>query len=133
MARFHTLLNDNPDRPMKQFIHVPTHLKTNRIMPGHGRTARGTGAPIPGVDRTERRARRAGWTDAQAKRRRQYGLGGSIGLIGAMLALVLTIFAALGPNTNVLDRPANPPTIELVTTQPADTPTDTPTDAVRLG
>jgi hypothetical protein len=111
---------------MKQFIHVPTHIKTKRIMPGHGRSTRGTSAPIPGVDRVERRARRTGWTEKQAHRRHVYGMGGSLGLIGAMLALVLTLFAAMSPNANVLDRPSAEPTVELVDTAPAPS-----TDAVR--
>lgn len=115
-------------RPMKQFIYVPTHLKTKRIIPGHGRGARGTSDAIPGVNRQERQARRTGWTEKQAHRRHVYGMGGSLGLIGAMLALVLTLFAAMGPNANVLDRPADTPSVELVDTAP--TPS---ADVVRAG
>jgi len=103
---------------MKQFIYVPNHLKTKRIMPGHGHGARGTSDPIPGVSRQERQGRRTGWTERQAHRRHVYGMGGSLGLVGAMLALVLTLFAAMSPNANVLDRPNAVPSIELVDTAP---------------
>jgi hypothetical protein len=104
---------------MKQFIYIPKHLKTNRIMPGHGNATRGTGAPIPGVDRDERRARRSGWTETQAHRRHVYGTGNGLALMGAMLALMITLFAAMGPNANVLDRPNAAPTTELVDAAPA--------------
>lgn len=104
---------------MKQFIYVPTHLKTSRILPGHGHGIRGTSDAIPGVDRYERQARRTGWTEMQAHRRHVYGTGGSLGLVGAVLVLMLTLAAAMGPNTNVLDRPTTTPSIELVDTAPA--------------
>lgn len=107
---------------MKPFIHTPTHLKSHRILPGHGRAVRGTTYAIPGVDRSERQARRSNWTETQAQRRRTYGLGGSIGLVGAMLALMITLLAAMGPNTNVLDRSVPVPSVELVDTADPDTP-----------
>lgn len=113
---------------MKQFIHVPTHLKTNRILPGHGRSARGTADAIPGVNRNERQARRAGWTERQAHRRHVYGTGGSLGLVGAVLVLMLTLMAAMGPSVNVLDRSMAESAVELVDTVPA-----TSADAVRAG
>ena len=103
---------------MKQFIYIPKHLKTNRIMPGHGNGARNTSAPIPGVDRSERQARRTGWTETQAHRRHVYGTGNGLALMGAMLALVISLFAAMGPSANVLDRPATAPTTELVDAAP---------------
>lgn len=111
---------------MKQFIHTPTHIRTKRIMPGHGRGTRGSSAPIPGVDRSERQARRVGWTEMQAHRRHVHGMGNGLGLAGAMLALVLTLFAAMGPNANVLDRSSAEPTVQLVD----QTPTP-PTGTVR--
>jgi hypothetical protein len=109
---------------MKQFIYVPTHLKTKRIMPGHGHSPRGTSDAIPGVNRHERQARRVGWTETQAHRRHVYGMGGSLGLVGAMLVLMLTLAAAMGPNANVLDRPADTSSVELVDAQPANTKDD---------
>lgn len=112
---------------MKQFIYVPKHLKTNRIMPGHGNAVRGTGDPIPGVDRNERRARRTGWTETQAHRRHVYGTGNGLALMGAMLALMISLFAAMGPSANVLDRSTAEPTTELVDTAP----TVPASDAVR--
>lgn len=94
---------------MKQFIHKPQHLKTHRILPGHGHGSRFTSdAALPGVDRDEGKARRSTWTDRQAERRFQYGRGSSIGLAGAVLALALTLAAALGPRANVLDVPDVP-------------------------
>ncbi len=113
---------------MKPFIYVPTHLKTKRIMPGHGHGTRGTSNAISGVNRHERQARRTGWTELQAHRRHVYGTGGSLGLVGAVLALVLALFAAVSPNAHVLDRPSAEPSIELVDTAP--TP---PTDVIRTG
>lgn len=109
------------DRTMKPFIHMPQHFKSNRILPGHGRAARRTDTAIPGIDHTERQARRYGWTDRQANRRRAYGIGGSFGLIGALLALTLAVFAAMGPNVNVLDRPADSPVAQVSETAPLTT------------
>lgn len=94
---------------MKQFIHRPRHLKTHRILPGHGQRARFTSnGTLPDVDRDERTARRHTWTDRQAARRAQYGRGNRIGLAGAVLALVLALSAALGPHVNVLDASNRP-------------------------
>ncbi len=104
---------------MKQFIHKPQHLKTHRILPGHGNGSRFAGkTALPGVDREERKARRRGWTDRQAERRIRYGVGGSVGLAGAALALVVMFFAALGPRANVLDVPAAE-TVRAVDAAPA--------------
>lgn len=103
---------------MKQFIHKPQHLKTHRILPGHGNGSRFTDkTPLPNVDRTERQARRHGWTDRQAERRIRYGVGGSIGLVGAVFALVVMLLAAIGPRANVLDTPA-PETVQVVDVAP---------------
>lgn len=113
---------------MQQYIYIPTHLKTKRILPGHGHAARGASDAIPGVNRHERQARRTGWTEMQAHRRHVYGTGGSLGLAGAVLVLMLTLAAAIGPSANVLDRPATTPSIELVDTAPA---APEGTDAVR--
>lgn len=110
---------------MNTFIHMPRHFNTNRILPGHGRAARRRTSAIPGVDRNERIDRRRGWTDAQARRRHAYGRGGHIGLVGALLALTMTVFAALGPNANVLDRPSDAPAVHLVDAAPS-APTATP-------
>jgi hypothetical protein len=55
-----------------------------------------------------------------------YGTGGSLGLVGAVLVLMLTLAAAVGPNANVLDRPVAESAVELVDTAP-----DASTDAVR--
>jgi hypothetical protein len=113
---------------MQQYIYIPTHLKTKRIMPGHGHAARGTSDAIPGVNRHERQARRTGWTEMQAHRRHVYGTGNGLALMGAMLALMITLIAAIGPSANVLDRPAADSSVELVDTTPAATER---TDAVR--
>jgi hypothetical protein len=116
---------------MKQFIHTPTHLKTHRILPGHARTSRFDEATsLPGVDRAERQARRRAWTNYRADQRFQYGLGGSIGLIGAALALVVMFFAALGPRPNVLDATAYVTPAETV--QTIDTAPATAPDAIAL-
>jgi len=116
---------------MKQFIHTPTHLKTHRILPGHALTARFTDAtPLPGVDRTERQARRRAWTNYRADQRFQYGLGGSVGLIGAALALVVMFFAALGPRPNVLDATAH--AAPAITVQTIDAAPVVNTDATAL-
>jgi hypothetical protein len=116
---------------MKQFIHTPTHLKTHRILPGHAlKTRFAQATPLPGVDRAERQARRRAWTNYRADQRFQYGLGGSVGLIGAALALVVMFFAALGPRANVLDATAHATpaeTVHTVVTAPA-----VDTDAVQL-
>lgn len=103
---------------MNAFVHVPQHLKTNRILPGHGRTPRRY-APLPGVNPSERASLRRGWTETQARRRRAYGRGGSIGLVGAMLALAITALVAMGPNANVLDRSTDEPAVQLVEAVPA--------------
>lgn len=113
---------------MKQFIHKPKHLKTHRILPGHANGSRFTTTiHLPGVDRDERKARRSVWTDHQAKRRFQYGLGGSVGLIGAALALVIMLFAAMGPRANVLDTSAGPAaeTVQFVDAAPVKGVTST--------
>lgn len=120
------MLTQKIGQAMKQFIHIPKNLKNNRILPGHGLSRRSADASIPGVDRNDHASRRTGWTDSQADRRRMYGLGGSIGLIGALLALVMTVFAAMGPSPNVLDRPANAPTVQVVDAAP------TPSAATQL-
>jgi hypothetical protein len=102
---------------MKQFIHTPTRLKTHRILPGHARGPRFTNTtPLPGVDRAERIARRSVWTNYRADQRFQYGLGGSAGLIGAALVLVLMFFATMAPRTNVLDATADAAPVETVQT-----------------
>jgi len=116
---------------MKQFIHTPTHLKTHRILPGHAHTSRFPAAtPLPGVDRAERQARRRAWTNYRADQRFQYGLGGSVGLIGAALALVVMLFAALGPRPNVLDATAHAAPVETV--QPVSAAPAADTDAMAL-
>lgn len=116
---------------MKQFIHTPTHLKTHRILPGHARTPRFAEAtPLPGVDRAERIARRRAWTTYRADQRFQYGLGGSVGLIGAALALVVMVFAALGPRPNVLDATAQ--AAPAGTAQAVDAAPATTVDAIAL-
>ena len=116
---------------MKQFIHTPQHLRTHRILPGHAHTSRFADAtPLPGVNRTERQARRRAWTNYRADQRFQYGLGGSVGLVGAALALVVMVFAALGPRPNVLDATAHAAPAETV--QTVDTAPAVDTDAVAL-
>lgn len=100
---------------MKQFIHTPRHLTTRRILPGHAHGARFTGSTaLPGIDRNEREARRSTWTDRQAARRFQYSVGGSFGFAGALLALAITLLAALGPRPNVLDTTADAARIATV-------------------
>jgi hypothetical protein len=100
---------------MKQFIHTPKHLKTHRILPGHGTGSRFTHtAPLPGVDRAERIARRSVWTTYRAEQRFQYGVGGSAGLIGAALVLIIMVAAAMAPRTNVLDTTAEATPVEVV-------------------
>jgi len=110
---------------MKQFIHTPTHLKTHRILPGHAHGPRFTNTtPLPGVDRAERLARRSVWTNYRADQRFQYGLGGSAGLIGAALVLVLMFFATMAPRTNVLDATADAVPVETVQAVDAAPTTD---------
>lgn len=106
---------------MKPIFHTPQHMKTNRILPGHGQAARRAENTVPGVDNNERQSRRYGWTDFQANRRRSYGIGGSFGLVGAILALALMLFAVTGPNESVFDRPADTqtPAVQVVDTPPA--------------
>ncbi len=116
---------------MKSFIHTPTRLKTHRILPGHAHTTHLIDAmPLPGVDRAERQARRRAWTNYRADQRFQYGLGGSVGLIGAALALVVMVFAALGPRPNVLDATAHAAPAQTV--QPIDAVLAADTDAMPL-
>lgn len=111
---------------MKQFIHTPQHMRTNRILPGHGRSARKGTDAIPGVDRAERQARRYGWTNHQADRRRAYGWGSSFGLLGAILALALMALTATGPNESVFDRPATTPVVQVSETTPQASEADEP-------
>ena len=111
---------------MKAIYHTPNSLKSNRILPGHGHGARRTENDVPGVSAVERRARRYGWTDFRAHRRRSYGIGGSFGLIGAILALMLMLFAATGPSESVFHRPADRPTSPVQVVDAAPAPTDVP-------
>lgn len=109
---------------MKQFIHTPQHMKTNRILPGHGQSSSPRTDALPGVDRAERQARRYGWTNHQASRRRAYGWGSSFGLLGAILALALMALTATGPNESIFDRPAEASVVQVSETAPqtADAP-----------
>ena len=110
---------------MTQFIHRPQHLTTHRILPGHGTGSRFTNTtPLPGVDRAERQARRRAWTNYRANRRFQYGVGGSAGLIGAALVLVLMFFATMAPRTNVLDTTDEAAPVEAVHAVDATPTTD---------
>jgi hypothetical protein len=105
---------------MKPFIHSSTRPTTRRILPGHGTADRPADrTPLPGVDRAERIARRSVWTRYRADQRFQYGLGGSAGLVGAALVLVLMFFAAMGPRANVLDNTADAPSAQTPPVQTA--------------
>lgn len=116
---------------MKQFIHTPNHLKTHRILPGHASGSRFTSTtPLPGVDRAERIARRSVWTNYRADQRFQYGVGGSAGLIGAALVLIIMFFATMAPRTNVLDTTADAIPVEVV--QSADIAPAADANAVAL-
>lgn len=116
---------------MKSFSRIPS-LKSHRILPGHALASRFTDeTSLPGVDPTERRARRMSWTNYRADQRARFGLRDSLGLAGAVLALVLMLSTALAPRTNVLDTTADASmseTIEIVDAAPVPS-----TEAVRLG
>lgn len=96
---------------------------TRRLLPGHGRTSRFDETSLPGVNPTERRARRLSWTRYRAEQRARFGLRDSLGLAGAALILALMVSAALAPRTNVLDAPgtatAPQATVQITDATPA--------------
>lgn len=93
---------------------------SRRLLPGHGHASRFTETTLPGIDPSERRARRLSWTRFRADQRARFGLRDSLGLAGAALILMLMISAALAPRANVLDTAAtSPATVQLVDATPA--------------
>ncbi len=113
------------------FTHLPESSTSRRLLPGHALRSRFAGTkPLPGVDPSERRARRSSWTRYRAEQRARFGRRDALGLVGAALALALMISTALAPRTNVLDTRADTAPVDAV--QVVDAAPVVAPDAARL-
>lgn len=119
-----------PVKTMASFTHLPKSSTSRRLLPGHALTARRAGTTtLPGVDPSERRARRSSWTRYRAEQRARFGRRDIAGLVGAALALALMISTVLAPRTNVLDTRTD----AIETVQVVDAAPLPASDAARLG
>ena len=116
---------------MASWTRIPKRSTTRRLLPGHALGSRFTEeVSLPGIDPSERRARRHSWTRYRAEQRAQFGRRDALGLAGAALALALMISTVLTPRANVLDAEMDTPSTKTV--QMVDATPSSAADASRL-
>lgn len=113
-------------KTMASLTRLPKRSTSRRLLPGHALASRYAGeTTLPGVDPSERRARRHSWTRYRAEQRARFGRRDALGLAGAALVLALMISTALTPRANVLDASMDtttPATVQMVDAAPSPSP-----------
>lgn len=91
---------------MTWFTHRPSP-RSRRLLPGHGLApayASLDDVPVPGVDPTDRRRRRAHWGTHQTRRFDRTELTSRVALAVAVVVMTLVMLAAMTTPTNSLER-----------------------------
>ena len=113
---------------MTRFTSRSRHTRSRRLLPGHGNPSSkqpsATG-PLPGVNRTKQRARRAVWTYDHARRFDQTEVSSRFTMAIAIAIMIVGMLAALS-GTSPLERAyamqADADAAPTITTHQVETP-----------
>jgi hypothetical protein len=89
---------------MEKVIYKPRTYRNRTFLPGRGQNM--THSSLPGVDTTERTARRTVWMRNQSARRAQHEWGGKVGFASALAALLIAVALSFATSSNALERAA---------------------------